>query len=76
MAERRGELHRAAELRYGVLVELQKDLQNQEERLEKLAANGRMLSEEVTGHDIAEVVSHWDRSAGWPGCWRERSKSS
>ncbi len=59
MAERRGELHRAAELRYGVLVELQKDLQNQEERLEKLAANGRMLSEEVTGHDIAEVVSHW-----------------
>ncbi len=59
MAERRGELQQAAELRYGMLVGLEKDLQQKEERLEKLAANGRMLSEEVTGQDIAEVVSHW-----------------
>ena len=59
MAERRGDLHRAAELRYGVLVGLEADLQHREEQLEKLAANGRMLSEEVTGENIAEVVSHW-----------------
>ena len=59
MAERRGDLHRAAELRYGVLVALEADLGRKEEQLEKLAANGRMLSEEVTGENIAEVVSHW-----------------
>ena len=59
MAERRGALHRAAEFRYGVLVGLERDLQIKEKRLENLAANGRMLSEEVTGQNIAEVVSHW-----------------
>ncbi len=59
MAERRGDLHRAAELRYGILVGLEKDLKDKEKDLEKLAATGRMLSEEVTGEDIAEVVSHW-----------------
>ena len=59
MAERRGDLHRAAEFRYGVLVGLEKDLEDKEAHLEKLAAEGRMLSEEVTGQDIAEVVSHW-----------------
>ncbi len=59
MAERRGDLHRAAELRYGVLGGLETELAEAEEHLEKLAANGRMLSEEVTGENIAEVVSHW-----------------
>ncbi|MDE0233081.1 MAG: ATP-dependent chaperone ClpB [bacterium] len=59
MAERRGDLHRAAELRYGVLAGLENQLVEREEHLEKLAANGRMLSEEVTGENIAEVVSHW-----------------
>ena len=59
MAERRGDLHRAAELRYGVLAGLENELVEKEEHLEKLAANGRMLSEEVTGENIAEVVSHW-----------------
>ena len=59
MAERRGDLHRAAELRYGALVGLETELAEKEEQLEKLAANGRMLSEEVTGENIAEVVSHW-----------------
>ena len=59
MAERRGDLHRAAELRYGILVGLEKNLKEKEKDLEKLAATGRMLSEEVTGENIAEVVSHW-----------------
>ncbi|MDE0187679.1 MAG: ATP-dependent chaperone ClpB [bacterium] len=59
VAERRGDLQRAAELRYGVLAGLETELIEKEEHLEKLAANGRMLSEEVTGENIAEVVSHW-----------------
>ena len=59
MAERRGDLHRAAELRYGVLVSLEAELEEKEQHLEKLAVTGRMLSEEVTGEDVAEVVSHW-----------------
>ena len=59
VAERKGDLHRAAELRYGVLAGLETELVEKEEHLEKLAANGRMLSEEVTGENIAEVVAHW-----------------
>ncbi|GIU92710.1 MAG: chaperone protein ClpB [Acidimicrobiia bacterium] len=58
-AERAGDLQRAAELRYGVLRELEQQLQARQEELEKLHAEGRMLSEEVTDQDVAEVVSRW-----------------
>jgi len=58
-AERQGDLQRAAELRYGSLRELEQELNTRQEQLERLHAEGRMLSEEVTDHDIAEVVSRW-----------------
>ena len=58
-AERSGDLQRAAELRYGRLVELERTLADRQEELEKLHAEGRMLSEEVTDQDVAEVVSRW-----------------
>jgi ATP-dependent Clp protease ATP-binding subunit ClpB len=58
-AERAGDLQRAAELRYGVLRELEQQLQARQEELEKLHSEGRMLSEEVTDQDVAEVVSRW-----------------
>ena len=57
-AERRGDLDRAAELRYGTLVELTKQLEAAEAAVH--AEGGpRMLSEEVTESDIAEVVGKW-----------------
>jgi len=58
-AERAGDLERAAELRYGRLVELEKDLAGNEKKLEDLQAAGSMLSEEVTSEEIAEIVSKW-----------------
>jgi ATP-dependent Clp protease ATP-binding subunit ClpB len=58
-AERESDLSKAAELRYGTLRELEAELARRQEELEKLHAEGRMLSEEVTDQDIAEVVARW-----------------
>ncbi|MFO7548474.1 MAG: ATP-dependent chaperone ClpB [Acidimicrobiia bacterium] len=58
-AEREGDLQRAAELRYGALRELEASLTVRQDELEKLHAEGRMLSEEVTDQDVAEVVARW-----------------
>ncbi|MFQ5522700.1 MAG: ATP-dependent Clp protease ATP-binding subunit, partial [Acidimicrobiia bacterium] len=59
MAEREGDLAKAAELRYGVINELETKLKEKEEELAKLHEQGRMLSEEVTAEDVAEVVARW-----------------
>ena len=58
-AERAGDLERAAELRYGKLVELERELSEKAKTLEDLQAQGSMLSEEVTSEEIAEIVSKW-----------------
>ncbi|MDQ4004988.1 MAG: AAA family ATPase, partial [Actinomycetota bacterium] len=58
-AERDGDLERAAELRYGRIVELGKQLEEENGRLEEIQAEGKMLKEEVDEEDVAEVVSTW-----------------
>ena len=58
-AERDGDLNKAAELRYGKLVELNKQLQTQNAKLAELHQNGTLLKEEVTDDEIAEIVSRW-----------------
>jgi ATP-dependent Clp protease ATP-binding subunit ClpB len=58
-AERAGDLERAAELRYGKLVELEREIDARQEELANLQAKGSMLSEEVTSEEIAEIVSKW-----------------
>ncbi|MAG29504.1 MAG: ATP-dependent chaperone ClpB [Deltaproteobacteria bacterium] len=58
-AERAGDLERAAELRYGKLVELENELSAKAKELEVLQAQGSVLSEEVTSEEIAEIVSKW-----------------
>ncbi len=58
-AERDLDLGRAAELRYGRLVELGKELSDAESRLAELQKTGQMLKEEVGEDDIAEVVGKW-----------------
>ena len=58
-AERDGDLQRAAELRYGVLVELDKQLEAENAALTELQRDRRFLNEEVTEEDVAEVVSKW-----------------
>ncbi|MDQ3951968.1 MAG: AAA family ATPase, partial [Actinomycetota bacterium] len=58
-AERDGDLGRAAELRYGRLVELEKQLAESNEGLAQLQTDRKFLKEEVDEEDIAEVVSRW-----------------
>jgi len=60
-AERSGDLERVAKIRYGTLVELQKELESEKERLEALQQAGeqKMLKEEVDEEDVAEVVAKW-----------------
>jgi ATP-dependent Clp protease ATP-binding subunit ClpB len=58
-AERDGDLTKAAELRYGRLVELQKQLEESNAKLTELQAERKFLKEEVDEEDIAEVVARW-----------------
>ena len=58
-AQRQGELERAAEIRYGELVQLEKDLAAEQEKLDAIQREGSLLSEEVTAEEIAEIVSKW-----------------
>ena len=56
---RSGNLERAAEIRFGDLVSIEQEMERDREALEELQAGGSLLSEEVTGDEIAEIVSKW-----------------
>ena len=58
-AERDADLQKAAELKYGKLLELQKKLNEENKKLEQLQKSQKMLKEEVDEEDIAETVSKW-----------------
>ncbi|MFQ3611312.1 MAG: ATP-dependent chaperone ClpB [Fimbriimonadales bacterium] len=58
-AERAGDFAKAAELRYGVLLELQKRLTQLQEQLAEVQKEMQLLKEEVDADDIAEVVAKW-----------------
>ena len=57
--EREGDLGKVAELRYGVITELEKKLKDETKKLAEIQKNSRMLKEEVEAEDIAEIVSKW-----------------
>ncbi len=58
-AEREYDLNKAAELRYGKLAALEKELKEMESKLAERQRTGKLLREEVTEEEIAEVVSRW-----------------
>ena len=58
-ATRRGDLQKAAELRYGRIPELERQLATDEARLAEVQAKARYLKEEVDAEDIAEIVAKW-----------------
>ncbi len=58
-AERQYDLNRAAELKYGTLAELERQLELEEEILSKEPGDHLLWKEEVDEQDIAEVVSRW-----------------
>jgi ATP-dependent Clp protease ATP-binding subunit ClpB len=58
-AERDGDLERAAELRYGRLPALDRELATAQARLAEVQAGGAILKEEVGPDDVADVVASW-----------------
>jgi ATP-dependent Clp protease ATP-binding subunit ClpB len=58
-AQRSGDLARAAEIRYGKLVELNKEMEQENLRLIEAQTEKQMLKEEVDAEDVAEVVANW-----------------
>jgi len=60
IAERRGDLQRVAEIRYGQIPAVEQALAREEEHLSHMQRSGRrILKEEVTDEDIAAVVARW-----------------
>lgn len=58
-AEARVDLAKVAELRYGRIPALEKELDTKSKRLKKLQSSRSILREEITEQDIAEIVSRW-----------------
>ncbi len=58
-ARQAGDLNKAAELQYGRIPELEKQLSDEQKHLSELQNEGVMLKEEVDEEDIAEVVAKW-----------------
>jgi ATP-dependent Clp protease ATP-binding subunit ClpB len=57
--EREGDLNRVAELRYGQIPQMQRDVDARNAKLAEMQKGGALLREEVTDEDIAEIVSKW-----------------
>ncbi|MEK9186678.1 MAG: type VI secretion system ATPase TssH, partial [Patescibacteria group bacterium] len=58
-SERNADYGRVAELRYGMIPELERQLSLKEQRLKRTQISRRILKEEITEEDIAAVVSKW-----------------
>ncbi len=58
-AEREGDLNKAAELKYGKLLNLQKEFEKENKALLEKQGKTRLLKEEVDEEDIAEIVAKW-----------------
>ena len=59
VAERQYDLNRAAELKYGRLADLERQLKTEEEMLAQQQVGERLLREEVTEEEIADIISRW-----------------
>jgi len=58
-AERSGDYGRVAEIRYGRIVELEKEITMLKDQIEKKRSKGSLIQEEVRSEDIAAIVSKW-----------------
>jgi ATP-dependent Clp protease ATP-binding subunit ClpB len=58
-AQRGGDLNTAAQIQYGKIPELQKKLADAQKQLHEMQQGSRLLNEEVTEEDIAQVVASW-----------------
>lgn len=58
-AEAKADLSTAAEIRYGKIPELERDLDTKSKRLKRLQSSRQILKEEISEQDIADIVSRW-----------------
>ena len=58
-AERNYDLSRLSELKYGKLAGIEKEIQEQQEKLDATYGNSGLLKQEVTADEIADIVSKW-----------------
>ncbi len=58
-SEREGDLAKVAEIRYGKLLDLQKNIDANTDKLAEIQKDKKMLKEEVDAEDIAEIISKW-----------------
>ncbi|MCH8033609.1 MAG: ATP-dependent chaperone ClpB [Bacteroidetes bacterium] len=72
--EREGDLGKVAELRYGKITDLNRQLEEETKHLAEIQKDTKMLKEEVDAEDIAEVVSKWTRIPVSKMLESERSK--
>lgn len=59
LAERRGDLGKAAELRYGTAATLKKQIEEATQKLQELQKNGKYLKQQVEEEDVASIVARW-----------------
>ena len=59
VAERQGDLEKVAQIRYGTIAQLNRDLEEKKQALKTLQETRKMLKEDVEETDVAEVVSAW-----------------
>ncbi|NBO70223.1 AAA family ATPase [bacterium] len=57
--ERKGDLAKVAEIRYGTIMQLEQQVESENQHLAELQSTGKMLKEEVDASDIAEIVGKW-----------------
>lgn len=60
-AEKIGDLNKVAEIRYGTIGLLQKELEAKNQELAKVQSGGALLKEEVDESDVAEIISKWTK---------------
>ncbi|HBH83554.1 MAG TPA: ATP-dependent chaperone ClpB, partial [Bacteroidales bacterium] len=58
-AERSGDYGKVAEIRYGKIVELEKEITVLKDQIEKKRSRGSLIQEEVRSEDVASIVSKW-----------------
>jgi ATP-dependent Clp protease ATP-binding subunit ClpB len=58
-AERAGDYGKVAEIRYGKIIQLEKEITDLKVQIEKKKSTGALIQEEVRSEDIAEIVSKW-----------------
>ncbi|MBI3671457.1 ATP-dependent chaperone ClpB [Candidatus Azambacteria bacterium] len=59
IAEKKSELQKVAEIRYGAIPKTERSITSEEERLQKVQGERKILKEEISEEDVANIVAKW-----------------